>query len=444
MPRSRRGFTWVELIVTILVLLLFVLLISPALLYQRDGPRCRTQCMNNIRQLGLALINFDSVNNRLPNSGTWASELDVTGTPTGGASYPGGPDDPEVNDIRWDYPLKCWVVDILPFLERSDIADAWKRTELKNDGTNTLALFDEPDRSGGTPVWDKKGMITHYTLSQTYLALLVCTDDDSIQGGKGNLSYVVNGGPVLLWQHPMSNGAKPAYLQFSNGAADPDDDTYKAADDLQAAKNLGLLYPGSLKGNTPWDTRRSLSKVPDGTSTTIMLGENIRSGYDPAASTAWYDVLHPGQPGVGQAESSWANPDPNYSTFRISDDFCDTAGKCQGGPTVTLHLKDSAGGTSTIAVRRPDWSKANSRDSRDNMRGDPESINGAFATEEGWPYLSSYHPGGVNVVMCDGSTRFLSQDIDGDVLAKLMSPAGTRAMRQTWAVYQEPIGEESF
>ncbi len=461
MPHARRGFTLIELIVTIVILFLLVLLILPAILGQRERGCGRPQCLNNLRQVGLALINFDSAQNRLPNSGTWATELDVTGTTTGGAAspLPGWPsaevpdglgllDDPNRNDIRWDFPLHSWVVDILPYMERADMADQWKATERQNTagfGAKSYALFDEKDHTPGAPVngYERNHNVpTHYSLSLTYLALLVCPDDDSIQGGKGNLSYVVNGGPTLLWQHPNNNASHPAWLGLAQGGYSPTGHSAHdhKKDDQAAAKNMGLMYPGSLRGNSPWDSRSSLSRVPDGISTTIMVSENLRAGYDPAIATTWYDPNHMGQPGTaGFAEGTWSNPDPFYCAFHMSDDICNSAGDCKTGAWEKVLV-----GTIERSVIRAKWSNANRKGAGNNAYGYPESINGLLSVREGWPYLSSYHPGGVFVVMCDGSARFLSQDIDGEVLAKLVSPAGTKTMKESWPAYQSTIAEEDF
>jgi prepilin-type processing-associated H-X9-DG protein len=447
MRRSSRGFTLLELIVVIVVVFLVLVLILPAINCGSRPVACRTQCISNARQLGLALTSFDAAHNRLPNSGTWASELDVTGTLIGGQNLPGGIDDPNKNDIRWDYPLHSWVVDILPYIERSDIADAWKAAELKNDGSGTLALFDEPDWSGGAPRWEKKQSMTHYALSQTYLALMVCPND-APDTGKGNLSYAVNGGPVMFWQNPVANNAAAPPLRLSDSSLASS--AYDSTNDAKAAKQLGLLYPGSLNQNTPWDVRRSLSRVLDGTSTTILLGENLKTGYIasyPAqAEPPLYkygigteSAPHVGQPGVGRMEGSWANPHPLFAAFHMSDDFCDPTGKCNIGESVTV---DSNG--QRVTVQRADWSKANSLDARDNVQKLPERINGALYADEGWTFLTSLHPGGVTVVMCDGSARFLSSDIDGRVFAKLMSPGGTKAMNELWPVFQQSLGDDEF
>jgi prepilin-type processing-associated H-X9-DG protein len=388
-----------------------------------------------MRQLGIAMNGFVTAHGRFPHSGTWASEMDVSNTTTGGASYPGGPDDPAINDIRWDYPLSSWVVDILPFIELQDLADAWKRTERRNDGTGALALFDEPDRSSDTPVWEKhSNHPTHYALGQTYLALLVCPQDDTVQHGRGNLSYAVNGGPVLFWQWPVNNSPTPTPLKFAG--------THRA-DDARAARNLGLVYPGSIHCDTPWDVKRTPTSITDGLSTTILLGENIFTGY-----TVAYPENPPGQPLFGPhhrgaladgfVEGTWANPDPRFAAFHISDDFCRPNGDCETGQGTDV----SVDGRIRYVVRA-DWSKANSDASTDNTWRVPERINTQHA-DEGWTYLTSLHSGLVGIAMCDGSVRFLRQDIDGEVLAKLVSPAGEHRESIGWPVHQSRLDAEDI
>src|SRR5262249_33002355 len=101
--------------------------------------------------------------------------------------------------FMWRYPLHSWVVDILPYIERSDIADRW--AALSKNSCGRLTLFDEPDSDGNY----KKNGNSHYALSQTYLALLVCPDDDTVVPDRGNLSYVVNGGAMRFWWFPKNN-----------------------------------------------------------------------------------------------------------------------------------------------------------------------------------------------------------------------------------------------
>ena len=141
---TRCGFTLIELLVSISVIAVLMSLILPAVNNAREAAR-RTECLNNVKNLSLALLNVTEAKKRFP-----------------AAAYWGGPDKNNPG------PHHNWVVEILSWIDRRDLADRWDHGQQLTFPAN-LALAD------------------------THIQVLACPSDYSTDG-RGDLSYALNGG----------------------------------------------------------------------------------------------------------------------------------------------------------------------------------------------------------------------------------------------------------
>ena len=115
--RLRRAFTLIELLVVIAIIAILIALLLPAVQQAREAAR-RTQCKNNLKQIGLALHNYHDVHSVFPPGKIGAGDPATGGNP----NYVGCPTWVEGSGFSWR-------VMILPMMEQAPLFDLVNRTD---------------------------------------------------------------------------------------------------------------------------------------------------------------------------------------------------------------------------------------------------------------------------------------------------------------------------
>ncbi|MFM7206137.1 MAG: DUF1559 domain-containing protein [Planctomycetaceae bacterium] len=246
---SGRGFTLVELLVVIAIIATLIGLLLPAVQSAREAGR-RTKCMNNMRQIGLAVIGHESAKRSFPAGST-------TETPALNGPY-----------------YTTWTVDILPYLEQVQLHQTWKGAQ------NPIPPAGPPPICGG----NIQQAILTTPLRETMVAVYACPSDVETQV----LNRPESGPETRLWA-PGSYRAMSGYSLGQAGNEYWDDPTYiNLSENRMPTGWRGLMHNISTN---PGDGNRKLQpvklrQVTDGASRTLMVGEFHTSSYQ-SRRTFW-------------------------------------------------------------------------------------------------------------------------------------------------------------
>ncbi len=320
MPRNRtahpRGFTLIELLVVIAIIAILIALLLPAVQQAREAAR-RSDCKNQMKQLGLALHNYHDTHKSFPMG---------TRGPVGAAN---------------------WRVGLLPFLDQTALYK-----QLDTNSQATVGGFSSRREDSGS-----YGYGANAVLAGLRVPGYNCPSSSNSTNASG--------------QNPTYNNAERGqtmdYVGIAGSTPDPSGGT--ACSGVTGYGGIfcdnGLLYPNGI-------TR--MRDITDGSSNTMIVGEQS------------------GQVGTRDIR---ANYHGGWAGFTTTVQPHVMTGSPWGSGTTTLRYPINAG-TAVCA-----------------------GGSGCDTTYDGNTVLSSFHTGGTQALLADGSVHFLSENINMDTFRRL-------------------------
>ncbi|MFO7904485.1 MAG: DUF1559 domain-containing protein [Planctomycetota bacterium] len=314
---KRKAFTLVELLVVIAIIGILVALLLPAVQAAREAAR-RSECVNNLKQLGLACHNFHDVHKEFP---TASHQPLLTG--------PGGPTDFSGDRHRWSY-----LTVLLPFIEQQPVYDEFMNNHL-----------------GQTVPWN------HNDLTRTQVAGFTCPSDGAAnapENERQNTSYHCNRGDYRLnydWfecRGVFGRGDKQHHSIAS--VTDGTSNTMMISEVACGMQGGSRQVRRGFANGWGWDNggppAPCLARVgADGMLTDDIQGRDWQKGFRWADShsiyTQWHPVLPPNEPSCGENGETYALiTASSYHTGGVNVAFCDgsvhfiTESVDAGDPTV--------------------------------------------------------------------------------------------------------------
>jgi prepilin-type N-terminal cleavage/methylation domain-containing protein len=270
--RHIRGFTLIELLVVIAIVAILVALLLPAVQKAREAAN-RTKCINNVKQLSLALHNYHDTHNVLP-PGAIMSLFAGDVSPTGARIR--DPREPFESNQQLGLHGSSWMFQILPYVEQANVHSLW-RVDFNVFGNSEVAYDNSANliwrQLGSAPAQvDVPGFYCPSRRSNMQVknfAFNKFLDTDAatkistgIRGGGNDYVGCAGSGVVFNRQTRGIFDLTPEQIAYYQSQPRTNANNFN-----QLSVNAGVLSANSSV---------TLTDIKDGTSQTIMLAEAER------------------------------------------------------------------------------------------------------------------------------------------------------------------------
>ena len=347
--KRRRAFTLIELLVVIAIIAILVGLLLPAVQKVREAA-ARMQCSNNLKQLGLACHNHHDTIGYLPPYG-----FDFT--------YPPNPSNP-LGDQREGH--SAFML-LLPYIEQDNLYRQVKINNSVNDPNNWIPSWANPLGSPGSPsasttvkTFVCPSTPSHVVDYEPYFVSLGLPDFGSF--------------PLGATDYAVVQGLDPTFINACAPNSPPNPSFW--GDGVGAMGRQGHMTPNGMKNTT------RLADLTDGTSNTILIGEDAARHQDYARGKPDTSFPQADGPNGWMLNAAWADQNSAIRVVGFSND-----GLTAGGGCCVINCNNA------------------------------------------WQFYS-FHSGGVNALRGDGSVRYMAETTPPAVLAALVSRSGGEVVNE--------------
>ncbi len=430
------GFTLVELLVVIAIIGILIALLLPAVQAAREAAR-RSQCNNNLKQIGLGLQNYADVNKSFPPDALWGMFNGISTSGNALASLPQKP---------YHYP---WTVAILPFMEQKPLYDAinkrymiWQQTQqYPMPSNNNTAIIPPsyygyvqsqqvpPFRCPSDGTFSGPNDLPFYTMWTNYagsqgVGFYGCTVS---QGNPGETKS----------QAPLGTKGVFSFNEASSFGSikDGTSNTIAVAEVTACSSAVPLTGSGSTTG--AYNTNPSQDIIPGISLGTQFTSQPIPPIWGlPGSTTMWSNYLAQGGSGK-QRSNLYSNPTTGgtggyvpmimrAALVAFTESVTINAPCNQGsGSGYYTGAMGGACGSGTSPVTGFEYGGTIGAA---NLAGVAPLFNALYAPNSNWPGPDSNHPGVALAVFCDGSSRPMQNNTNFQIWASLNTRQGGEAI----------------